>query len=235
MLDNTGTGTNWASFLSSFGAGTGSDNITGFVTNLAGSIAAGAEMGGPMGAAMAGASSLIQSMASQIGAGRREADIIVPVQNQVWEVLRVMIDETNLVAAGQPATVRHLLDFYFLTVDTYRRFDRFTRDPRFTDGRASRQARDTIRPYVDGKNDAGVFDQSNPYFPKGGLLGSIERLVVARGGVAPGNAGTGGNTKTASDEEYAQLAGAGSLTAGAGGPVLLVAGAAILAKLLKLF
>jgi hypothetical protein len=243
MLDNTnadagGGGSNWGAFLSSFGAGEGSTDIAGFATNLAGSIAQGAAFGGPVGGALAGASSIIQTAVASIGKGRKEADIIVPVQNQVWEVLRVMIDETNLVAAGsQQATVRHLLDLYFLAVDTYRRFDRFTRDPRFTDGRASRQARDTIRPYVDGKNDAGVFDQSNPYFPKGGLLGAIERLIVARGGVAPGDAGTGGNTKAANDAEYAAVAGAaGVATAGAGGGGLMLAGAGlVIAKLLKLF
>jgi hypothetical protein len=225
----------WNDFLNSFGAGSGSSDIAGFAPALAGSIAQGAEFAGPVGGALAGASSIIQQAFASIGKGRREADIIVPVQNQVWEVLRVMIDETA--ATRNTATVRHLLDNYFLTVETYRRFDRFTRDPRFTDGRASRQARDTIRPYVDGRLDNGTYSQANPAFLTGGFLGDLERLIVARGGVAPGDAGSGGNTKAANDAEYAAIAGAaGVATAGAGGSgLMLVGGLVVVAKLLKLF
>jgi hypothetical protein len=236
MLDNTtGGGANWQAFLGSFGAGAGSSDIAGFVTNLAGSISQGAEFGGPAGAAIGGATSIIMSAVAKIGSGRKEADIIVPVQNQVWEVLRVLIDECNQAGTNAAVTVPHLLDDYFLAIETYRRFDKFTRDPRFTDGRASRQARDTIRPYVDGKLDNGTFSQANPYFPKGGLLGDIERHIIDRGGVAPGDVRSGGTVKATTAAEYATLAGT-SLTAGIGATGVLAAAALLaLAKILKLF
>jgi hypothetical protein len=225
----------WTDFLNSFGAGSGSTDIAGFAPALAGSLAEGASFAGPLGAALAGGSSIIQSLVGSIGRGRKEADIIVPVQNQVWEVLRVMMDDTN--AAGDTMTVRQLLDEYFLTIDTYRRFDRFTRDPRFTDGRASRQARDTIRPYVDGKLDSGQFSQANPAFLTGGFLGDLERRITRRGGVAPGNVSTGGTATATNPEEYAAIAGSNNPLAPAGGGGLLAfAGVGIvLAKLLKVF
>lgn len=227
----------WQNFLSSFGAGTGSTDgtIMGFATNLAGSIAEGAQFGGPVGASLAGASSVIQSLVGSIGKGRKEADVIVPVQNQVGGVLASISD-----AKDDPATtVPQYLNLYFLTIDTYRRFDAFTRDPRFTDGRASRQARDTIRPLIDGKNDAGGIIRSD-----GGLLGLLEVKIAAKGGVPPGNVANGGAPYVSTITEYTQspqiaaaAAAAAAVAPGApgSGGLVMVGALVAAAKLLGFF
>lgn len=137
-------------------------------------IAAAAAGSGPL-APIVMAVSLIGSMIpialSQIGKGRREADIITPVQNQIGQRLAEInraIDYSSILA---------LQDFYMEVQDLGKQLEAFVSDPRFTDGRASHQALDTIMPLIDGTNADGQIVR-----PDGGTLGSIVRAIQKLGG-----------------------------------------------------
>ena len=113
------------------------------------------------------------------GRGRREADIIVPVQEQFGRFL----ENANNAIRSPDTTVVRLRELGAELAQWWGEFDSFTRDTRFTDGRASVQARNTIRPLVDGRDDAGNLIKSD-----GGTFGAIERALLARG-VGPANSG----------------------------------------------
>ena len=207
----------WQNFVSglnsSISGGTG-PGIPNFISNVGSSIALGAAAGGPIGALVGGTQAAISSGLGLIGKGRREADIIVPVQNQVGGVLI----EVNNHLRSPSATVAELAADYALVVDAYRKFEQFTRDPRFVDGRAPVQARETIRPLVDGKNDAGTVVRSD-----GGTLGNLERRILELGGVPPGTVMSGGSPGVVPASAARQ---------GDNNGLLLVGGGAIAAKLL---
>lgn len=209
----------WTSFISGLNAsvmaGTG-PGIPQFLTNVGSSIALGAAVGGPVGAAVGGVQAAISSGLGLIGRGRKEADLIVPVQNQVGGVL---VEVNRLI--GRSTDIAELAAAYALVVDTYQKFDAFTRDARFVDGRASKQARNDIRPLVDGKNDAGQVVRSD-----GGTLGNLERRIIELGGVAPGNVREGGSPGIRTSQ---------ATPAGQDNSLLLLGGSAVAAKVFGFF
>lgn len=77
-----------------------------------------------------------------IGDGRREADVIVPVQNALGERLAEIVADQN------QAGVTRLQDYYRELGNMSLAFQKFISDPQFTDGRASQQAFDDIIPLI---------------------------------------------------------------------------------------
>lgn len=141
-----------------------------------------AAFAGPVGSVASAISQSISAAVNLIGKGRREADIIVPIQNQFGQLL---VNVNNRM--GDPAiTVPQLQALYKLVADGYVQFDQFTRGQQFTDGRASIQARNTIRPLVDGRDDNGNVVRND-----GGTLGNIAKMLADRGATTTGTAGGG--------------------------------------------
>lgn len=133
-----------------------------------------------------------------IGAGRREADIIVPVQNQMMDALGVI---TNQIMSGQNPSVDQLASFYR---DVWQRavgFQEFVLMRNFTDRRASGQALNTVMPYIDGScgyavpvgfqatpsqwNCISWGDGTIGGIGQNGMLGAIARAITQRGGTVP--------------------------------------------------
>jgi hypothetical protein len=135
----------------------------------------------PVGAAMMVGSAILDALG--IGHGRREADAIVPVQNSISNVNGTgRLDEIN--RAIPTATIPQLQMFANEVVKTAIQFRQFVSDPRFTDGRASHQALDTLMPLIDGTDATGapcsVNKWGNPC--NGGTLGTIQRQILQLGG-----------------------------------------------------
>lgn len=113
-----------------------------------------------------------------IGEGRREADVIVPVQNQIHDRL------AQISAAVNSGNIQQLQMWFAEVQQMGIYFLNFLRDPRFTDGRASEQAANDIMPLIDGSGDyawpnlvpGGIARQD------GGLSGQITRRILALGG-----------------------------------------------------
>jgi hypothetical protein len=82
-----------------------------------------------------------------IGAGRREADIIVPVQNQLMSHLGTI---TNQFLTGMSPSVSQLNQLYRDVWASAVGFQEFVLMRNFTDRRASGQALNTVMPYIDG-------------------------------------------------------------------------------------
>lgn len=117
-----------------------------------------------------------------VGSGRREADVISPVQDQ----LTAWIGLTRERIPG--ATVDELQALHADALQVAADYRAFVSDEAFTDGRASRQSLDAIMPYLDGTRADGtlvaVTIHGNP--TDGGLVGELERAILERGGaVAP--------------------------------------------------
>lgn len=128
---------------------------------------------------------------SSIRAGAREANQIVPVQNQVGDLLA----QVNQRIQDPATTVEELQAMRQTVIDAGDAFNQFTRQSTFTDGRASRQARLTIFPLLDGTDGDGnrvsVDAWNNPV--NGGTIGSIDRAIAERGGsLAPAGSGDSG-------------------------------------------
>lgn len=111
-----------------------------------------------------------------IGAGRREADVIVPVQQQLEAWIR---DVAGRIPTSDVAELHVMLD---AAVTHARDFRAFVADPAFTDGRASRQSLDAVMPALEGRDAQG-----NHVRGDGGLIGQLQAAIEARGGgrVAP--------------------------------------------------
>lgn len=91
--------------------------------------------------------SVVQAFASgfgMFGKGRKEADIIVPVVNSITQ--RV----SEIESVWDQSSVEELTNFYNELQAMQAAFNTFTYDPRFTDGRASKQARDGFNPFLEG-------------------------------------------------------------------------------------
>jgi len=95
------------------------------------------------------------------GDGRREADVIVPVQNAVGERL------AEIVADQDRAGVTRLQDYYRELGEISLAFQKFIFDPQFTDGRASEQAYGDIIPLIMN------------------IQGGIAQRITQRGGSIP--------------------------------------------------
>ncbi len=96
----------------------------------------------PIAAGVAGAIAGATWLLGQIGEGRTEADIIVPVQNAVGERL------AEIVADQDRAGVTMLQNYYLELTSMSIEFQNFIGDASFTDGRASAQAYDDIIPLI---------------------------------------------------------------------------------------
>lgn len=160
----------WDSFLTSNGVQPGqSGGLQAVLNGASGALA----LAGPVGSAAAGLLQTAATVSQLFGKGHKEADIIVPIQNQYGQLLTVV----NQQMTGGALTRDQLIQYQLLVANGYAEFDHFTRNPQFTDGRASVQARNTIRPLVDGRNDAGQVVRAD-----GGTLGNLQTMIDARGG-----------------------------------------------------
>lgn len=130
-----------------------------------------------------------------IGLGRREADIITPVQNQVASRFGVIDYKIGHDAMGtSDLALLYIVDKELHDIRTH--WFNFLNDHRtFTDGRASAQAANTIMPLLDGTG--GYTWPSMSGYPvttdewgnptNGGRIGAVERRIVQLGGT-PGGA-----------------------------------------------
>jgi len=144
-------------------------------------------VGAPVGAALLLGGSILDAL--HIGSGRTEADAIVPVQNAIDLRLQEINRGINTASIPQLQAWRDEL------IAMGAEFRRFVTDPRFTDGRASTQALDTIMPLIDGTDSSGYPCQLNKWGNpcNGGTIGTIERRAYAMGGaLAPPQITQGG-------------------------------------------
>lgn len=133
-----------------------------------------------------------------IGAGRQEANLIVPVQNQMMAQLGNI---TNQILTGSVVSVAQLQGFYRTVWQFGVGFQEFVLLNTFTDRRASGQALNTVMPYIDGScgYPVPVGSTANPgqwnclTWGAGtiggpgtnGMLGAIARAIQAQGGALP--------------------------------------------------
>lgn len=133
-----------------------------------------------------------------IGAGRREADLIVPVQNDLMSALGLV---TNQILLGQDPSTDTLASLYRQVWARGVSFQEFVLMKNFTDRRASGQALNTVMPYIDGScgYPVPVGPTANPGsfnciswgdgtvggVGTNGMLGAIARAIQAKGGTIP--------------------------------------------------
>lgn len=133
-----------------------------------------------------------------IGAGRQEANLIVPVQNQVMAALG---NVTNQILTGSVVSVATLQGLYRTVWQYGVGFQEFVLLNTFTDRRASGQALNTVMPYIDGSCGYPVPVASTATPGKwncltwgagtiggpgtNGMLGAITRAIQAQGGALP--------------------------------------------------
>lgn len=133
-----------------------------------------------------------------IGAGRHEADIIVPVQNNLMTSLGTI---TNQILTGSTASADTLAGFYQQVWILGVAFQEFVLQKTFTDRRASGQALNTVMPYIDGS--CGYPVPVGPTATPGaqncltwgdgtlggpgtnGMLGALGRAIANAGGSTP--------------------------------------------------
>jgi hypothetical protein len=133
-----------------------------------------------------------------IGAGRREADIIVPVQNQLMAHLGTI---TNQILTGASPAITDLQSMYRDVWASAVAFQEFVLMCNFTDRRASGQALNTVMPYIDGScgypvpvgpmatptqfNCLSWGDGTIGGVGQNGMLGAIGRAITNAGGSIP--------------------------------------------------
>lgn len=133
-----------------------------------------------------------------IGAGRREADLIVPVQN---DLIAALGNVTNQIRTGQDPSVDTLASLYRQVWARGVSFQEFVLMRNFTDRRASGQALNTVMPYIDGSCGysvpAGITATPGQFnciswgdgtvggVGTNGQLGAIARAIQAKGGTIP--------------------------------------------------
>ena len=104
-----------------------------------------------------------------IGTGRREADVISPVQNGVIDRLAEILRVTGISPpAPMQVTTLQLQNFIVELQQTRAEFIRFVQDPHFTDGRASQQALNDVIPLIDDN------------------IGKLSAMLIQMGGQLPG-------------------------------------------------
>lgn len=134
-----------------------------------------------------------------IGSGRREADIIVPVQNNLVNV--TLANVTNQILVGTSPDLPTLTNLYRQVWSAAVGFQEFVLMRNFTDRRASGQALNTIMPYIDGScgypvpvgptavpgrfNCLSWGDGTLGGVGTNGMLGAIGRAIQAVGGSIP--------------------------------------------------
>ena len=133
-----------------------------------------------------------------IGSGRREADLIVPVQNQLMAHLGTI---TNQFLTGTNPSVSDLQGMYRDVWASAVAFQEFVLMCTFTDRRASGQALNTVMPYIDGScgypvpvgqtasptqhNCISWGDGTLGGVGQDGMLGALARAISRFGGAAP--------------------------------------------------
>ena len=134
-----------------------------------------------------------------IGAGRREADIIVPVQNTL--VYQTLSNITQQILTGTNPDVGTLQNLYHQVWVQGVGFQEFVLMRNFTDRRASGQALNTVMPYLDGSCGYAVPVGYQAYPTRSnclswgdgtvggvgtnGMLGAIGRAITNAGGMIP--------------------------------------------------
>lgn len=133
-----------------------------------------------------------------IGKGRAEADIIVPVQNELMNRLNQV---TNAILLGKSPSMVELQGYYLEVWQLGLGFMEFVINPQFTDRRASGQALNGIMPYIDGSCGYAVPLGTTAYAGShnclswgsgtlggngtDGMLGAIGRAIRNMGGTLP--------------------------------------------------
>ena len=142
--------------------------------------------------------SFVQQFAKWFDTGSREANIIVPVQNQMIAHFGTI---TNQFLTGTTPSVSDLGGFYRDVWSSGVAFQEFVLMCNFTDRRASGQALNTVMPYIDGSCGYAVplglqavptqfnclewGDGTLGGPGMTGMLGALSRAIVAAGGTAP--------------------------------------------------
>ena len=152
----------------------------------------------------------------KIGAGRKEADIIVndpqSGQNLLMQKLGVITDAFR---TGTNPSMQELQQMWLAVWTMAQVFERFVLSPMFKDRRASGQALNTVMPYIDGtcgyavplggaatptqQNCLSWGDGTLGGVGTNGMLGALTRAIIARGGAIPTpgiNQGVGANYPT---------------------------------------
>ena len=170
-------------------------------TSILNAVAAGSAFIPGIGTVVSATLSTVNQMVSRfeswfgIGAGRREADLIVPVQNDMMQRLGLVTDQ---ILVGQNPDLATLQGLYRQVWMQGVAFTEFVLLKTFTDRRASGQALNTVMPYIDGTCGYAVPvgataspSQSNCLswgdgtiggVGTNGMLGAIGRAIVENGG-----------------------------------------------------
>ncbi len=152
-----------------------------------------------VGAVIGAAIAVALALTKLIGRGRAEADIIVPVQNQLINPQGTgQLDQITHMLVQNP-NVTGLQSLYDTVGRIGTAFIDFVSNPRFTDGRASVQALNTIMPYINGTcgyswpppmhpNQANCIrwgDGTPGGVGTDGMMGAIARAILRLGGQVP--------------------------------------------------
>jgi hypothetical protein len=132
-------------------------------------------VGAPVGAALLAGQAILSGIG--IRSGANEADAIVPAQNAIGARLK----EIN--AGIGTASIPTLQAWFNELQATAAEFRKFVTDPRFTDGRASTQALNTLMPLIDGTDASGYPCELNAWGNpcNGGTIGTIQRQLYTMG------------------------------------------------------
>jgi hypothetical protein len=137
---------------------------------------------------------IFQTAFGMIGRGRHEADEITPTQNNLMAYLGRI---TNQLIAHPGPNVQQLQAYLYLVINAAKVFKQFVENPRFTDGRASAGALNTVMPYIDGSSGyhwpppmhsdgiggSVTWGDGTPGGPgTDGMVGAIQRAIVNLGG-----------------------------------------------------
>jgi len=134
-----------------------------------------------------------------IGAGRTEANLIVPVQNQLVNV--TLNNVTQQIIVGMTPSLAQLTTMYQTVWTSGVAFQEFVLMRNFTDRRASGQALNTVMPYIDGScgyavpigmtatptafNCLSWGDGTLGGVGTNGMLGALARAISNAGGTPP--------------------------------------------------
>jgi hypothetical protein len=152
-----------------------------------------------VGAAIAAAIAIGYALLKLVGKGRTEADLIVPIQNQLINRSGTgQLDQVTQMFIRNP-NVAGLQALYQTVERSAQAFIDFVSESTFTDGRASAQALNTIMPYVNGtcgyswpppmratqSNCVSWGDGTPGGVGTNGMLGALARAIQRQGGTVP--------------------------------------------------
>jgi len=152
-----------------------------------------------VGEAIAGAIAIGFMLLKLVGRGRTEADLIVPIQNQLINSQGTgQLDQVTQIFLRNP-NVTGLRALYEQVERSAQAFIDFVSEDSFTDGRASAQALNTVMPYVNGtcgyswpppmratQNDCVSWGDGTPGgVGTNGILGALARAIQRQGGTVP--------------------------------------------------